>query len=335
MFWAQIKRPGNLLKGFLIVEDWGLPHIQAYAYDGDGGKFVDALKRTEVTDSNLGRIDFGSVAALTFAAGGAMGEAGRIEFSTADGSWYHLNCLHGPVSIQQFHRAFPSSPTNAPELPAHWRELPLGAGNCLYIHERAYQKYLEGHDAADPEDVLLWWRSVLGKPLLTKEERYAWLVEEAKSSYPQTPAQKDGLIWCGRCRDEINLWTYWQGRGCLSPEILVVGQDWGNPETAVGRQCLRNIENRRPYLENNSFPSDKNLAILFEQAFNMDIGKPDGRLFFTNLVLGCRSRGRWKAPSPTGEKGQAFAHQDRQGAALPVPGLYRPKGKVRAATRGL
>lgn len=128
MFWAQIKRPGNLLKGFLIVEDWGLPHIQAYAYDGDGGKFVDALKRTEVTDSNLSRIDFGSVAALTFAAGGAMGEAGRIEFSTADGSWYHLNCLHGPVSIQQFHRAFPSSPTNAPELPAHWRELPLGGG---------------------------------------------------------------------------------------------------------------------------------------------------------------------------------------------------------------
>lgn len=250
---------------------------------------MEMLKRIEVTNSNLSRIDFGSVVALTFAAEGAMGEAGGIEFSTADGSLYHLNYIRGPVSIQQFHRAFPSSPANLPVLQKNWHELYLGVGNCLYIHDQAYKKYMESSDSTDPEDVMIWWRSILGKPLLTKQERYAWLVDEVKNSYPQTPAQADVLIWCKSCQDEINLWTYWQGQGCLDPEILVVGQDWGSTVTNAGQQCLRSIENQLPYLENTTFPSDKNLAVLFKRALDVDIGKKDKRLFFTNLVLGYRT----------------------------------------------
>lgn len=101
---------------------------------------MEMLKQIEVTNSNLNRVDFGSVVALTFAAEGAMGETGGIEFSTADGSLYHLNYIRGPVFLQQFHRALPSSPTNLPDLPINWNELYLGVGNCLYIHEQAYKK---------------------------------------------------------------------------------------------------------------------------------------------------------------------------------------------------
>lgn len=148
---------------------------------------------------------------------------------------------------------------------------------------------MESSDSTDPEDVMIWWRSILGKPLLTKKERYTWLVDEAKNSYPQTPTRADELIWCKSCQNEITLWTYWQGQGCLAPEILVVGQDWGNPGTIAGQQCLRNIENRLPYLADSVFPSDKNLAVLFKQALSIDISKKDERLFFTNLVLGYRT----------------------------------------------
>lgn len=250
---------------------------------------MEMLKRIEVTPANLNHIDFGSVIALTFAAEGAMGEAGGIEFSTADGSLYHLNYVRGPASLQQLHMAFPSSPTNLPVLPGYWHELYLGVGNCLFLHDQAYKKYRESNDSTDPEDAMIWWRSILGKSLLTKQERYAWLVDEVKNSYPQTATQADELIWCDRCQNEINLWTYWQGQDCLDPEILVVGQDWGNPETAVGQQCLRSIENQLPYLESTAFPSDKNLAVLFKKALDRDIGKKDERLFFTNMVLGYRT----------------------------------------------
>lgn len=248
------------------------------------------VNRIEVTRTNLNHIDFNSVIVLTFAAEGAMGEAGGVELFTAGGVWYHLNYVHGSVSLELLCRAFPSCPTNLAQMPECWHDFYLGAGNCLYLHERVYQKYLEDHDSDDPEDIMLWWRSVQEKRLFTKQERYTRLVAEAKSSYPQAPTgQTDELVWCGACQDEINLWTYWQGRGCLDPEILVVGQDWGNPNTKAGQQCLENIEKQLPYLENNSSPSDQNLAVLFAKGLGIDISKRDERLFFTNLVLGYRT----------------------------------------------
>lgn len=135
-----------------------------------------------------------------------------------------------------------------------------------------------------------WLRSTLEKPLWSKEERYAQLVSDAKASYPHTASGRAGeLVWCDACKDEINLWTYWQGQGCLSPEILVVGQDWGNPDTAEGRHCLEALQQGKPYLLHNSFPSDKNLAALFKAALKIDIGEKNERLFFTNLVLGYRT----------------------------------------------
>lgn len=243
-------------------------------------------RRIEVTGSNLLHIDFCSVVALTFASPGAMGEAGGVEFSALDGTWYHFNYLHGSVSIEQFHRAFPGSPTNLPDLPDDWHEFYLGVGNTLFFHDQVYKKYRNSHHSSDPEDIMLWWRSTLGSPILSRKERYMQLVERAKKSYSKAV---DGLVWCDTCQDEINLWTYWQGQGHLEPDILVVGQDWGNPDSKIGRVCLRNIVEHRPYLEQNTFPSDQNLALLFQKALNIDLNLPNEKLFFTNFVLGYRT----------------------------------------------
>lgn len=247
-------------------------------------------RSVEITEQNLERIDFGGVVALFFSQSGAAGESGTIKLHLADGSTYRLNYNCGPVSLEQFHRVFPQSPTNQNHAPEVWHEINLEMGHLLFLHDQAYQRYLEDHDSSFPEDVVGWWRSVEGKPLLSRQERYRWLVNEVKNAYPQEPTGAvNEFIWCKDCQDEINLWTYWQGQGCLEPEILLVGQDWGNPDSPVGVKCLQNIRNRRPYMEDNSFPSDIHLAELFQKALNIDISKKCEQLFFTNLVLGYRT----------------------------------------------
>lgn len=258
---------------------------------------MNMVQRVEVTPENLHHIDFGGVVALTAAAAGAMGEPGGVEFSTAEGIQYHFNHLYGRLTLAQFQKAFPACPVCSPD---RWHEFDLGAGNTLYLHEKAYAKYQSNRRSGGPEDVMLWWRSVSGRPLLTKKERYDWLVHEAKASYPQAASGQDGeLLWCAACRDEINLWTYWQGQGCLEPDILVVGQDWGNPDTAEGRSCLDAIKKGTPYLSSSAFPSDRHLAALFKAVWDIDIGQKNERLFFTNIVLGYRTgknTGPLKAP---------------------------------------
>lgn len=262
------------------------------------------IQRIEVTPENLGHIDFGSIVVLAVAAAGAMGEPGCVEFSTAEGTHYHFNYLYGGLTLADFYKAFPACPVNPSCPPGHWRAFYLGVGNSLYLHEKVCAKYQDSIHFSDPEDVMLWWRSVSGKPLFTKEERYAWLVSEAKASYPHAPSGQAGeLIWCHACRDEINLWTYWQGQGCLDPDILVVGQDWGNPDTAEGRSCLDAIKKGKPYLLSNTFPSDQNLAALFKAVWSIDLGQKSEKLFFTNLVLGYRT-GKNTGPL----KAAQFAH---------------------------
>lgn len=250
---------------------------------------MSGARSIEVTPENLGHIDFGGAVALEAAAKGATGEPGRVAFFTADGTRYHFTPSHGGLTPARFYKAFPGCPLNPACPSTRWRKFCLDGGNSLYLHERAYAKYQTGGRSNDPEDVVSWWRSVSGEPLLTKEERYAWLIEEARASYPQA-GQPGELVWCDACREEINLWTYWQGRGCLDPDILVVGQDWGNPDTPQGRGCLEAIKTGRDY---RAFPTDQRLAELFKAVWPDsdigDIGQKCERLFFTNLVLGYRT----------------------------------------------
>ena len=66
----------------------------------------------------------------------------------------------------------------------------------------------------------------------TKQRKYRDLIERVKASYPARNPSDDGneprLYWCDDCK-EINLWTYWQGKGNLDAKIMLVGQDWGCP----------------------------------------------------------------------------------------------------------
>ena len=127
-----------------------------------------------------------------------------------------------------------------------------------------------------------------------KESRYQQLISDVKASYP---VYHDGeeysakeIYWCEDCR-EINLWSYWQGS--LDADILLVGQDWGNP---WDKSCKYLMEKIRcaghavvpDYVVGSTNPTDCNLVKLF-QSIGYDITKPNDKIFFTNFVLGYRT----------------------------------------------
>ena len=133
----------------------------------------------------------------------------------------------------------------------------------------------------------------------TKRERYYDLVSKVKASYHQySPDEQDDrlkLYWCNDCH-EINLWTYWQGRNNLDAEIMLVGQDWGSPWDDAAQGTMEQIklaELGEPYdyLQNNPSKTDEHLISLFQEIGIFDVSKPCDKLFFTNLVLGYRSKG--------------------------------------------
>lgn len=130
----------------------------------------------------------------------------------------------------------------------------------------------------------------------TKEQRYRQLIGQVKKKYPvldeAQPPEKKALYWFREC-DEINLWTYWQGRGQLDADIMLVGQDWGNPWEDSCKSFCKKLSQPdsgriRNYMEGNNNPTDKNLVTLFK-VLGFDIEKPCDRLFFTNFVLGYRN----------------------------------------------
>ena len=146
----------------------------------------------------------------------------------------------------------------------------------------------------------------------SKQAKYHNLIERVKASYPIRDASDDGkeirLYWCENC-EEINLWTYWQGRGNLDAQIMLVGQDWGcpwdsnyQPTIQQVRKANQNVEYN--YLVNNPSPTDANLIALFKE-LDYIITEPCSDLFFTNLVLGYRNKGL------SGGYKKAWAKQDK------------------------
>lgn len=246
----------------------------------------------KIIKDNLYQIDFGSIVVFSYTEAGLMSEAGKIEFSTADGTLYHLNYLSGDVTLDEFCRAYTSAPVhNMPIALTDWQYFGLGAGNHLMIHNKAYEKIQR--ELKNPDDdmqICRWWQTTKGMPILSEQERYEWLVEKARESYPFVDNDsKVRFEWCNDCENEINLWTLWQGKGCLKPEILLVGQDWGNPFSGIGKEVLRNIKQGCLCSENDRFDTDKNLAKLFDRVFDLNIWKKTTSLFFTNLFLGYRT----------------------------------------------
>lgn len=142
-----------------------------------------------------------------------------------------------------------------------------------------------------------------------KQEAYNQLCTDVQKYYSDPAIQnKTNLGWSLRtvgnetkgCEcNEINLWTYWQGIGCLSPKILVVAQDWGNPLTKAFSKTVARIKTINESLKQNEdisellyinkpHPTDKNLIELFSHigCKGIDITKRQKDLFFTNIVPG-------------------------------------------------
>ena len=147
---------------------------------------------------------------------------------------------------------------------------------------------------------------------MKKEIAYQDLIKRVKNSYPLRESADDGtqlrLFWCDDCK-EINLWNYWQGRGHLNAKIMLVGQDWGCPwdeDYQDTMEQIRKANRNEPYqyLQNNPSLTDANLTRLF-RVLGYDITKPCPELFFTNLVLGYRSKGL------SGGYRKAWADQDK------------------------
>ena len=131
-----------------------------------------------------------------------------------------------------------------------------------------------------------------------KQHKYQALVRKAKASYldfsPSYDGEKPFLYWYDDCK-EINLWTYWQGRENLNAKIMLVGQDWGCPWNPDYRSTIEQIRRANQnqeynYLHNNPSPTDANLAKLFSE-LGYDITQKCPDLFFTNFILGYRSKG--------------------------------------------
>ena len=131
------------------------------------------------------------------------------------------------------------------------------------------------------------------------EMEYMSLCNEARSTYQLNTDGfgKEEFVWVPQCKNEINLWTYWQGRGVRHPKVLLVGQDWGCPKDYP--VILSNVEAMNKgfdckYTDNHAelFQTDNNLVELFKSIGYDDIrNKNYSDLFFTNLVLGFRTKG--------------------------------------------
>lgn len=129
---------------------------------------------------------------------------------------------------------------------------------------------------------------------ISKEDQYRQLVTDVKASYPLYDdvcehSEKE-LYWCKDCK-EINLWSYWQGS--LDADILLVGQDWGNPWDTSCESLMAKIRDADhapilDYMNGNTNPTDCNLVELFH-GIGYDITKPNDKTFFTNFALGYRT----------------------------------------------
>lgn len=112
------------------------------------------------------------------------------------------------------------------------------------------------------------------------------------------------LKWVDEC-EEVNLWTYWQGRKNKKAKILLVGQDWACPWDEKTGKLVDYVQDAidavdasgsARYIDgvrNNSFPTDVMLReLLISLGKEYDPFTPDNvNLFFTNLCCGYRDFG--------------------------------------------
>lgn len=128
---------------------------------------------------------------------------------------------------------------------------------------------------------------------VVKKAQTATSTGSAKVPFAECKLWKNG--------DQINLWTYWQGYQIKDidekgVDILLVGQDWGNPDrkdNAAVCEVIKEIQNgnKGAVYYSTVSPTDICLAKMFKAFGDVDItdANPGMRLFFTNYSLGYRS----------------------------------------------
>mgnify|MGYP000038529747 FL=1 len=140
---------------------------------------------------------------------------------------------------------------------------------------------------------------------MDRGKAYKALVENVQKHYGVKGDEAPFLVSLdeafGSC-GEINLYTYWQGRGYAenTPSIkyLLVGQDWGNPFSTPPsfqdriKKIIRGED--LPYIvdEHNidsGFQTDTNVIALFRHLGYEIAREQYSDLFFTNFCLGYRS----------------------------------------------
>ena len=143
-----------------------------------------------------------------------------------------------------------------------------------------------------------------------KSADYCSLIENVKNKYRKNPIYTKNLTlgWCDLRQgedlcQEINLWTYWQGRDYAkkTPHIkyMLIGQDFGPSEKEEIKGTIANVRkmndgidvmfHENVDLEARDSQTDKNIVGYFELLGKNEIDKkkyPD--LFFCNCNLGYR-----------------------------------------------
>lgn len=260
------------------------------------------------------------IVAFSVAEYGAQGEALQVLFLTDSKDIYEVTFAE-ETTIDKLFEKFPVFERCIMGLQgtekidvAGWRHTYMGVGNHLFMAKRLHALFFRtvGQDIAESEIYRIWME-------VAQKILYRLLVEDVKQDYK---TNNEELVWCDLC-DEINFWTYWQGRGNTSAEILLVGQDWGcvfDENFEQFKSCIEKMnagDNSVDYAADLKFPTDKNLIELFEE-LGYDLHKKNKNLFFTNLALGYRKH------SSTGTLSKECLKKDTQYLKR-LLGILRPK----------
>lgn len=143
---------------------------------------------------------------------------------------------------------------------------------------------------------------------------YTELIKEAADYYnsalPELKNIKNNdnlfdLVWCRGLTEEINLWSYWQGRGVGNPEVMIIGQDFGTCSDENNglfyEKCVKSSLDEREKISSlyikriksdDKNKTDNMLIRLTKEGlgkeFSADIPS-NPKLFMTNACLGYRS----------------------------------------------
>ncbi len=113
------------------------------------------------------------------------------------------------------------------------------------------------------------------------------------------------LVWCRGLTEEINLWSYWQGRGAENPEVMIIGQDFGTCSDENNgffyEKCVKSSLDERENISSlyikriksdDKNKTDNMLLRLTKEGlgreYSADIPS-NPKLFMTNACLGYRS----------------------------------------------